>query len=413
MSYVLTNNFSIHGSTSLTNINIKSANNSSSITQGTDLTITSSSNLSLDGTSITAKKRVYQQLNTDPSYNAVNGYYGLAQDAYPALNPYSSSVQAVSTWTTRTTPVNNEWRSVCWSPELGIFVAVAEIVGTGNRVMTSPDGITWTIRTSAADNDWRSVCWSPELGIFVAVGQTGAGNRVMTSPDGSVWTIRTSAADNNWRSVCWSPQLGLFVAVAATGTGNRVMTSPDGITWNTRTSTDNNWSAVCWSPELGIFVAVAITGTGTGDRAMTSPDGITWTIRTTPADIQWVSVCWSPELGLFVAVAATGTGNRVMTSSLRGRPPTSYNVFNSSFNNIDSSGNWILKCKELSSSDSNLSVGSTFGNTEIKCNTTGVGGTISLTGGTGLLAATSGGNSGQHLVVTINGTVYKIRLETV
>ena len=83
----------------------------------------------------------------------------------------------------------------------------------------------WTIRTSAADNSWRSVCWSPELSLFVAVAYTGTGNRVMTSPDGINWTIRTSAADNSWRSVCWSPELSLFVAVADSGTGNRVMTS--------------------------------------------------------------------------------------------------------------------------------------------------------------------------------------------
>ena len=39
----------------------------------------------------------------------------------------------------------------------------------------------WTIRTSAADNMWYSVCWSPELGLFVAVANTGTLNRVMTS----------------------------------------------------------------------------------------------------------------------------------------------------------------------------------------------------------------------------------------
>jgi hypothetical protein len=46
--------------------------------------------------------------------------------------------------------------------------------------MTSPDGITWTIRSSAADNQWLSVCWSAEAGLFVAVANTGSGNRVMT-----------------------------------------------------------------------------------------------------------------------------------------------------------------------------------------------------------------------------------------
>ncbi len=88
-----------------------------------------------------------------------------------------------------------------------------------------------------ADNSWRFVCWSPALTLFVAVAYTGTGNRVMTSPDGITWTIRTSAADNNWRSVCWSPALTLFVAVADSGTGNRVMTSPDGITWTIRKKT--------------------------------------------------------------------------------------------------------------------------------------------------------------------------------
>jgi hypothetical protein len=58
----------------------------------------------------------------------------------------------------------------------------------------------------------------------------------------------------------------------------------------------------------------------------------------------------------------------------------------------------------------NVSVGSISGNTEIKCNSTGAGGSIVLTGGTGLLSETSSGSSGQNLVITINGTQYKIAL---
>ena len=224
----------------------------------------------------------------------------------------ASAVDCVRTWTTRASPADIVWLSVCWAPELSLFAAVAS-TGTGNRVMTSPDGITWTLRTSAADNSWISVCWASELSLFVAVALTGAGNRVMTSPDGITWMTRTSAADNAWRSVCWAPELSLFVAVAVTGAGDRVMTSPDGITWTARTSSaDNDWFSVCWAPELSLFTAVAQTGTG--NRVMTSPDGITWTTRTSADDNDWKSVCWAPELSLFTAVAQTGTGNRVMTS---------------------------------------------------------------------------------------------------
>jgi len=84
----------------------------------------------------------------------------------------------------------------------------------------------WTSRTSAADNDWSSVTYGN--GLFVAVSKTGTGNRVMTSSDGITWETRTSAADIRCTTVTYGN--GLFVAVADAGSGNRVMTSPDGIT---------------------------------------------------------------------------------------------------------------------------------------------------------------------------------------
>lgn len=227
------------------------------------------------------------------------------------LNSVMTSTDGIN-WTSRTAASSNQWNSVCWSPERGLFVAVA-YTGTGNRVMTSSNGINWTSRTSAADNQWFSVCWSPELSIFVAVAGSGSGNRVMTSPDGITWTSRTSASNASWWSVCWSPERSLFVAISLDGSLNSVMTSSDGINWTSRTAaTNNQWYSVCWSAERSLFVAVA--NSGTGNRVMTSSDGITWTTRTSAADNQWRWVCWSPEMSIFVAVAASGTGNRVMSS---------------------------------------------------------------------------------------------------
>ena len=220
----------------------------------------------------------------------------------PGTLVVNGKTNAFSGWTSRTSAVDNDWLAVTYGN--GLFVAVS-FSGTGNRVMTSPDGITWTSRTSAADNQWYAVTYGN--GLFVAVSASGTGNRVMTSPDGITWTSRTSASDNNWYAVTYGN--GLFVAVAATGTGNRVMTSPDGITWTSRISTaDNNWHAVTYGN--GLFVAVAYSGTG--DRVMTSPDGITWTSRISTADNNWLAVTYGN--GLFVAVAYSGTGDRVMTS---------------------------------------------------------------------------------------------------
>lgn len=208
------------------------------------------------------------------------------------------------TWAAQGTNDNN-WTSVAWNGAL--FVAVSS-TGTGNRVMTSPDGKSWTLRTSAADSGWTSVVWAAELGLFVAVAASAVANDVMTSPDGIAWTIRTGASTNAWQQVVWAAALGLLVAVASTGIGNRVMTSPDGIAWTSRTSAaDYSWTSVTYSPELSLLVAVAdAAGGGTTDRCMTSPDGLVWTLRTIGTALNWRAVAWNSTR--FAAVSSGTTG---------------------------------------------------------------------------------------------------------
>lgn len=204
---------------------------------------------------------------------------------------------------------NVSWNGVCWSPELGLFCAVA-FLGT-NRIMTSPDGLTWTNRTAPAYS-YNDVCWSPELGLFCA--GASANGRIATSPNGITWTGQTVPAGTVF-GVTWSPELGIFCAVGT----NRVYTSPDGTNWTSQTPPNaNQWNSVCWSPELNLFCAVSINGT---NRTATSPDGIVWTPSASANESSvWYDVCWSPELGMFCAVAATdatanpGT-NQIMTST--------------------------------------------------------------------------------------------------
>ena len=204
------------------------------------------------------------------------------------------------TWEGQVTNDNN-WASVAWNGSL--FVAIGQ-TGTGNRVMTSPDGKAWTLQTSVADIVWTSVVWNGT--VFCAVAASAVANDVMTSPDGITWTIRTGAATNGWQQVVWGE--GLFVAVASTGVGNRVMTSPDGIVWTIRTSAaDYSWISVTYSPELSLFVAVAdAAGGGTTDRCMTSPDGINWTLRTIGTALNWRGVGWNGTR--FAAVSSGTTG---------------------------------------------------------------------------------------------------------
>lgn len=112
----------------------------------------------------------------------------------------------------------------------------------------------WILRDASINNNWQSVTFGN--GLFVAVANSGSGDRIMTSPDGINWTTRVSAADNFWRSVTFGN--GLFVAVANGGT-NRIMTSPDGIAWTTRTITGYNWQSVAFGN--GVYLTVATSAT--------------------------------------------------------------------------------------------------------------------------------------------------------
>ena len=190
--------------------------------------------------------------------------------------------------------------SIAWSPNLRIAVSVAS-----NRVDTSINCQDWISRTAAAANSWTCVEWSPELGIFCAIASSGTNNRVMTSPDGITWTARTSAADNGWRGLAWAAQLSLFVAVSDTGT-NRVMTSPDGITWTARTCPSESWRSIAWSESLNTLVA-----TGSSGLAMYSQDGVNWAQSPgTPLNGTGYSVIWAEKINKFIAATySNGAGN--------------------------------------------------------------------------------------------------------
>jgi hypothetical protein len=414
-----------------------------------------------NGASVVSKNRIYQQLNEDFSWNVVNGYYGLAKDAYPAVSE-AAAEKAVNEWNLRNA-VNNtlSWRRVKWIPELGQFLAVPNnsttlqisnnginwtpvtagfsyayrqiawskelnrvVVGnTGNpavnrlaysddlinwnytdisnnrfesvvwaseiglfvasssldtllpfnRILTSPDGITWTKQTSVDDSEpWRPLCWSAELGILVNLvnkANLTVTSKLQISKDGINWTEYPLLTEGNWTDMVWSKELGIFVVVSDTFLGSvgnqpsKIITSPDGINWTERINPDTtiDWFGIEWSPELGLFVVVG-SKTG-GSTMMASSNGIDWKIYTNfDSTKAWASISWSAELGIFVACALSGTGERLITSSLKGRPPTSYNVFDSSFNNIDSSGNWTLKVKEL---NGNVEIS---GNLSLNCN---------------------------------------------
>jgi hypothetical protein len=258
------------------------------------------------------------------------------------------------TWTTSTAPSTDQLVSVCYSPDLTLWVAG----GATGRIITSPDGVTWTSRRTSTGQIIQGLAWSPTLSLFAAVGTTSAAASViLTSPTGTTWTARTAPHNQQYYDVDWSPTLGTFAAgtnFASTGNGNLavstngttwtdqalagtfsrtsvrwagasqdrwvvadfdggVTNSNNTTTWSTRAvvdATTTQWWGGAWSPTLGLYALSGLNGTAA--RLYTSPDLSTWTSRTVPSSAQLYKAAWSSGLGLFVV---TGQSGRIYTSS--------------------------------------------------------------------------------------------------
>ncbi len=193
---------------------------------------------------------------------------------------------------------------VAWSSALGLLAGVGG--ATTQRIATSADGTTWTPRTTP-NSSYEDICWSPELGMFLAVGGGGAAaNGFMTSTNGTSWTGQTSPGVtivDSWYRCCWSSKLRKFVVLGTKAAGGVIVAvSSDGTNWtvtNNITGVTGDSAAtptdIVSAEDLGMFIA------SHGTKILWSIDGTTWN---TIAIGGSGGVCWSPLLGR--AVLARG-----------------------------------------------------------------------------------------------------------
>ena len=139
----------------------------------------------------------------------------------------------------------------------GRFVAV----GTGSRVLTSPDGITWTLAATLPAAVLFGVAGDGNQ--WIAVGNNGA---LFTSFDTTTWTPRNPATTANLRAV-----ISVGNGYLACGDNGTLVFSFDGVNWTSRTS-GTTQALYALAATNGRYVAVGLAGT-----LLTSPDGLTWT----------------------------------------------------------------------------------------------------------------------------------------
>lgn len=231
--------------------------------------------------------------------NAVNVNFS-SQDAVTrggfACLPELGADPFADSWYPIAAANNNQWQCVAYGG--GVFVALSNN-GTGNRVMSSPDGTIWTVTaTGAPDNAWGTNCLCYGNGMFVAV--SGGASNAMYSADGYNWTQSDVSSVGPWSAVTFGN--GRFVAVGVSG---KTMLSTDAITWTSSLIGGTSafaWGAVTYGTDnLGVakFVAVCSNSSSTKKSAVSLDNGANWTIYTSVVAGQLAITFGN---GLFVSV---------------------------------------------------------------------------------------------------------------
>lgn len=213
---------------------------------------------------------IYDALGYDDTLN-LTVMVGQVTDAY------AYSTDGGHTWSVASAPslYATDQRTVVGSNGTTIIALGYSNDGARDLIYTT-NGTAWSNGTCQA-GVWRDVCWSPTLGLFVAVGEAGGTNSIMTSPDGTTWTARTPPAGGyDWDSIVWAAALGKFIAISHSG--RRAMTSTNGTSWTA--TGDLGWStdhgAIVWGDNLSTAIVINLSAADPY-TVQTSLDGTTWT----------------------------------------------------------------------------------------------------------------------------------------
>ncbi len=288
----------------------------SSTTNTIDITINGTKTTTFDSTALTSVVPYYANAGS-VSYPSITfsgdsdtGFYnvsanklGIGTGGLPRLTVDGNEVESYL-------PIRCDYISTTENREAYQSTSLCVIDPANSQVKTfgakclQPNGQTFTQNTAVAiagGGTWRSVAYSPELDMFVAVSHAASisSNAIATSVDGGAsWTLRNGAVSGTRAGIAWIPELGMFII---NGTG-LIETSTNGTSWTSQTSAITTATYKCsWSPTLGVAVVTGLTG-GTY-QIMTSTDGATWTGRTNPSGASLAGSCWSERYKTFVAVA--------------------------------------------------------------------------------------------------------------
>ena len=184
-----------------------------------------------------------------------------------------------------------------------LFVAVGKNNNEG-IIATSPDGINWTQQAIIANNENyipQDIIYIENLNLFVAIGNESNQSFVITSNDLNTWTLKTDEISGTLNSIAYSKNLNLFILVGVKSLKYLIITSNDLESYTEQTNEFNGTlNSITFSEEKNLFVAVGFNG-----KFITSSNGVDW--LSTNFNYLATQVIYAKSLGLFVVLLRNGS----------------------------------------------------------------------------------------------------------
>lgn len=322
--------------------------NSSFVVKGVKnvLTTTSASTTSTTSTSSTTSSTTTSTVTISNTISSTTS----------TTTPYERIIPA--TWTNYpSSNDSNEWMDVCYSEDLGRFLAVS-CSGT-SRIMYSDNGENWTgVSNDAIDSfDWYSCCWSEYHGLFIIVGD---GTTWGKSEDGIVWELEEFEYQNDVQDFKW-------IRVRTNDTQNSVVCLAESLSGCMSTGDCERWVQTgdgrYYSPHIAYTFTDMTSMENSGKMLATASTGgwksrisvgvsffslIQWFVRCLDENNDetldlglvesksWSAIAYSLQLNLSVAVSNNGEPtDRVLTSD------DTYNWYSGTLSDYDSEWNCI------------------------------------------------------------------------
>ena len=201
------------------------------------------------------------------------------------------------------------------------------------KMVYSSDGINWNI-----NNDFKftnyvySIDYSPSLNIAIV----GVGNTIKTSSDGLTWNTVYTASGGIFAACKWIPELSIFMCLAKGLATENLVKSTDGINWTTVTTPNSSMGDFAYAESINTIMFTIMEGDSAGNSIGTyysTDGGNTFLLSNIPPNYTYIAgrfLYWN-KFGNYFKMTSTSNSNLITYDCINWNNNFSYTSVSDSY----------------------------------------------------------------------------------